>query len=48
VTYRADIAGIADELATRLEAGDVCVLMGAGDIDEHARALAARLREATA
>jgi UDP-N-acetylmuramate--alanine ligase len=45
VTYRSEIAGIADELAARLEAGDVCVLMGAGDIDEHARALAARLRE---
>jgi UDP-N-acetylmuramate--alanine ligase len=48
VVYRAEIVGIADELSDWLEAGDVCVLMGAGDIDEHAHALAARLREAAA
>jgi UDP-N-acetylmuramate--alanine ligase len=45
VNYRPDIRGIADALCDWLESGDVCVLMGAGDIDEHARALAVRLRE---
>jgi UDP-N-acetylmuramate--alanine ligase len=44
VVYRPAINGIADELADWLEPGDVCVLMGAGDIDEHAHALASRLR----
>jgi UDP-N-acetylmuramate--alanine ligase len=48
VVYRPAIAGIADELAEWLEEGDVCVLMGAGDIDAHAHALAARLRERAA
>lgn len=45
VRYHADVAGIADALLASLTEGDVCVLMGAGDIDDHARALAARLRE---
>jgi UDP-N-acetylmuramate--alanine ligase len=44
VVYRPTIAGIADELSDWLEPGDVCVLMGAGDIDEHAHALAGLLR----
>jgi UDP-N-acetylmuramate--alanine ligase len=48
VVYRPEIDGIADELAGWLEAGDVCVLMGAGDIDAHAHALAARLRGGSA
>lgn len=45
VIYRAGIEGIAGALAGWLERGDVCVLMGAGDIDEHARALVGLLRE---
>ncbi len=48
VTYRAEIAGLEGALATALVPGDVCVLMGAGDISEHAHALAERLREAAA
>jgi UDP-N-acetylmuramate--alanine ligase len=45
VTYRPAIEGIAGALAAWLEAGDVCLMMGAGDIDEHAHALVAALRE---
>ena len=45
VVYRQAIEGIERDLADRLESGDVCVLMGAGDISEHAHALAARLEE---
>jgi UDP-N-acetylmuramate--alanine ligase len=45
VIYRPAIGGIADALAGWLQAGDVCVFMGAGDIDEEAHALATRLRE---
>jgi UDP-N-acetylmuramate--alanine ligase len=45
VLYRPDVGGIAAELSGWLESGDVCVLMGAGDIDEAAHALANRLRE---
>jgi UDP-N-acetylmuramate--alanine ligase len=42
-TYHGDAGSLADELANSLRGGDVCVLMGAGDIDEHAHALAGRL-----
>jgi UDP-N-acetylmuramate--alanine ligase len=45
VTYRPSIAGLEHGLASFLEPGDVCVLMGAGDITEHAHALAALLAE---
>jgi UDP-N-acetylmuramate--alanine ligase len=45
VLYRPDVGGIAAELSGWLEAGDVCVLMGAGDIDDAAHALVNRLRE---
>ncbi len=45
VTYRAEIEGIAAALADQLGQGDVCVLMGAGDIDEHASALLVLLGE---
>jgi len=48
VIYRPDVRGIAGALAGWLERGDVCVLMGAGDIDEQARALVTRLREGEA
>jgi UDP-N-acetylmuramate--alanine ligase len=46
VVYRPEIEGIEDELAAWLREGDVCLLMGAGDIDAHAHALAERLGEA--
>jgi UDP-N-acetylmuramate--alanine ligase len=45
VLYRPEVGAIAAELSGWLEAGDVCVLMGAGDIDDAAHALANRLRE---
>jgi UDP-N-acetylmuramate--alanine ligase len=45
VIYHPAIAGIADALAAWLEPGDVCVMMGAGDIDEQAHALITGLRE---
>jgi UDP-N-acetylmuramate--alanine ligase len=45
VVYRPEVDGIAEELVRVLEGGDVCILMGAGDITEHAHALAARLGE---
>jgi UDP-N-acetylmuramate--alanine ligase len=45
VVYRPEIGGIAEALGDWLEADDICVLMGAGDIDEHARTLATLLRE---
>jgi UDP-N-acetylmuramate--alanine ligase len=45
VTYRETIDGLADALFGWLESGDVCVMMGAGDMDVHAHALAALLEE---
>ncbi|NIP79554.1 MAG: UDP-N-acetylmuramate--L-alanine ligase, partial [Gemmatimonadetes bacterium] len=45
VRYHARIEGIEDALLEWLEPGDVCLLMGAGDIDEHAHALANLLAE---
>ncbi len=45
-TYRPEITGLEDALAQALAAGDVCLLMGAGDITDHAHALARRLEEA--
>jgi UDP-N-acetylmuramate--alanine ligase len=48
VFYRAEIDGIEAELAGWLREGDVCLFMGAGDIDARAHALAARLREEAA
>jgi UDP-N-acetylmuramate--alanine ligase len=46
VTYHPEVDGLEDALLEWLEPGDACVLMGAGDIDDHARALARRLEEA--
>jgi UDP-N-acetylmuramate--alanine ligase len=48
VVYRPVIDGIGETLASWLEAGDVCLMMGAGDIDEHAHALVSALREEAA
>lgn len=45
VVYREEVEGIESELTDWLRAGDVCVLMGAGDISEHAHALLERLTE---
>ncbi len=46
VVYRA-IEGLEGALAGRLRAGDVCLLMGAGDIHDHAQALIRGLEEVT-
>ncbi len=46
VRYRREVEGIEAALADALEPGDVCLLMGAGDIHVHARGLVDRLREA--
>ena len=43
VRYIAAVAELERAIAGWLEPGDVCVLMGAGDIDEHAHGLVARL-----
>ena len=43
VTYRGEIVGLESALAEALEPGDVCLLMGAGDIHHYAHALVARL-----
>jgi UDP-N-acetylmuramate--alanine ligase len=48
VVYQEDVAGISERLAGWLEAGDVCLLMGAGDIDEYAHALVDVLRGGSA
>jgi UDP-N-acetylmuramate--alanine ligase len=45
VEYRPQAGGLAPELAERLQAGDVCVIMGAGDISRVAHRLAGLLRE---
>lgn len=45
VVYHPEIEGLEDALLEFLEPGDLCVLMGAGDIDDHARSLVARLME---
>jgi UDP-N-acetylmuramate--alanine ligase len=47
VVYHPGVDGLEDALADGLEPGDLCLFMGAGDIDERAHALARRLdREA--
>ena len=46
VVYRESIEGLERELADWLEPGDVCLHMGAGDIDQHAHALLALLEGA--
>lgn len=43
VRYEPELEQLADALASSLRAGDVCVTMGAGDIDETAHGLFARL-----
>ena len=43
VHYQADIDGLAEALASWLEPGDLCLAMGAGDIDDQARSLMDRL-----
>ena len=43
VTYHPDIEGLEDALVDGLEPGDVCLLMGAGDIHVHAHRLRDRL-----
>ncbi|HUE76547.1 MAG TPA: UDP-N-acetylmuramate--L-alanine ligase [Longimicrobiales bacterium] len=45
VRYHGLLNGIEDTLTGWLEPGDVCVMMGAGDITEHAHALVDRLAE---
>ncbi len=45
VVFRPSLAELISELPDHLEPGDVCVLMGAGDISEHAHELTARLTE---
>jgi UDP-N-acetylmuramate--alanine ligase len=46
VHYHADVAELRDALAASLRAGDLCLTLGAGDIDETGRVVRARL-EAT-
>lgn len=46
VRYRQEIDGLHEALFGWLESGDVCLLMGAGDIDDQAHTLARRLKEA--
>ncbi|MFO7893996.1 MAG: UDP-N-acetylmuramate--L-alanine ligase [Longimicrobiales bacterium] len=48
VVYRAEVEGLEDALLEALEPGDVCLLMGAGDIHAHAHALVDRLNEEAA
>ena len=43
VRYVPRVTDVEDALLGWLEPGDVCVLMGAGDIDDHARSLVKRL-----
>ncbi len=43
VVYHPEIEGLDEALSEWLEPGDVCLLMGAGDIDARAHALADRL-----
>ncbi|HUG40496.1 MAG TPA: UDP-N-acetylmuramate--L-alanine ligase [Longimicrobiales bacterium] len=45
VRYHPAVEGIEDTLAGWLESGDVCVLMSAGDLSEHAHALIQQLEE---
>jgi UDP-N-acetylmuramate--alanine ligase len=42
--FEGDIAELAQTLRPSLKSGDVCLFMGAGNIDEAARALVAQLR----
>jgi UDP-N-acetylmuramate--alanine ligase len=44
VHYHSDAAELADALAAALRSGDLCITMGAGNIDETGRAVLARLR----
>jgi UDP-N-acetylmuramate--alanine ligase len=45
VHYHPEVGDLATALAATLEAGDLCLLMGAGDIHDQARALVTRLEE---
>ena len=45
VRYHPSVEGIEETLLGWLESGDICVLMSAGDLSEHAHALMARLEE---
>lgn len=44
VGYDASLDGLVERLAAELHSGDVCIAMGAGNIDDAARAVLARLR----
>ncbi|HEX6937776.1 MAG TPA: UDP-N-acetylmuramate--L-alanine ligase [Longimicrobiales bacterium] len=46
VHYYADVAALRDALARALRPGDLCLTLGAGDIDETGRAVRARLEAA--
>ncbi len=48
VVYRPEVEGLEDALLEALRPGDVCLLMGAGDIHVHAHALVDRLNEEAA
>ena len=48
VTYVADVRELVGALADALGPGDVCLLMGAGDIHSYAHALMERLDEEAA
>lgn len=48
VVYRPDVEGLEGALLEALRPGDVCLLMGAGDIHVHAHALVDRLNEEAA